>query len=303
MTTLLPLFLENIFPIISVASVGFLIQRAFKINPRPLSIVIFYALTPSLVFQLTIDNTTNSLDSFRMISLVILLVMVLCLVSYGFARLLKLSSRMTAAVILTTAFMNAGNYGLSLNKFALGDLGLVWASLFYITHVVLNNSLGVFVASAGKSSFRKSLTGLIKVPALWTFLLALGFRSFHAEVPSPIMKPIELMAAATIPAMLLVLGMQIGRSGVPERIGLVSLATSIRLILSPLIAWLLTALLKMPTLGSQTSILEAGMPSPVLAIIISLEYDTEPDFVGSVVLLSTLLSPITLTIIMGLLSL
>jgi predicted permease len=262
--------------------------------------MIFNVLTPALIFQLTTRNTANGIDSLKMVGLVISLVLVLTLISFMISRRLKLSPVAASGFFLSVAFMNAGNYGLSLNQFALGKEGLIWASLFYITHVMLMNSLGVFLASSGKMRIKDALRGLLRVPALYTFFLAMIFRLTGIAVPSSIMKPIDLLGAATIPAMLLVLGMQIGRAGIPKNIGLVGLASSVRLILSPVLAWLLTLVLGMPTLGSQAGILEAGMPSPVLAIIISLEYDTDPGFVSSVVLLSTILSPITLTLILGL---
>ena len=303
MSALFSLFLENIFPIIAVAGVGYLLQRIFNLDPRPISIAIFYSLTPALIFQLTVRNTVNGADSLRIVGLVISLIIVLCLFSYGITRILKLSPLATAGFLLSAAFMNAGNYGLSLNNYALGSAGLVWASLFFITHVVMNSSLGVFIASSGKMKLTDALRGLVRVPALYTFTIALIIRLSNYSFPAPLMKPIDLLASATIPAMLLVLGMQLGRAGVPKNIGRVGLATAIRLILSPLVAWILTLFLGLPKVAAQAGILEAAMPSPVLAIIISLEYDTEPEFVSSVVLLSTLLSPFTLTPLLAILGL
>jgi predicted permease len=303
LSSLFSLFVDNIFPIIAVAAIGFTLQRRFSLDPRPLSIMIFNVLTPALIFQLTAQNTAKGTDSLRMVGLVVGLVLVLTVISFGISRRLKLSPVGASAFFLSVAFMNAGNYGLSLNQFALGQEGLVWASLFYITHVMLMNSLGVFLASSGKMRIQDAIRGLLRVPALYSFSLAMIFRLTGTIVPSAIIKPIELLSAATIPAMLLVLGMQIGRAGLPKNIGLVSLASSVRLILSPALAWIFTRVMGLPSLGSQAGILEAGMPSPVLAIIISLEYDTDPGFVSSVVLLSTILSPITLTLLLGLLGL
>jgi predicted permease len=303
LSSLFSLFAENIFPIITVAAIGYTLQRRFNLDPRPLSIMIFNALTPALIFQLTIQNTANGINSLKMVGLVVCLVLVLTFVSYGISRRLKLSSVSASGLFLSIAFMNAGNYGLSLNQFALGQEGLVWASLFYITHVMLMNSLGVFLANSGKMKVIEALRGLLRVPALYSFILAMMIRLTGTVVPGALMKPIDLLGEATIPAMLLVLGMQLGRAGLPKNLGLVGLASSVRLILSPVLAWLLTLAIGLPSLGSQAGILEAGMPSPVLAIIISLEYDTDPGFVSSVVLLSTLLSPITLTLILRFLGL
>ncbi|TFH35586.1 MAG: AEC family transporter [Anaerolineales bacterium] len=300
MTELFRLFSENIFPIIFMAGVGFLIQRLFNIDPRPLSIVIFYALTPTLIFQLTFHNQVNGTDMLRMISVVISLAIILSIFVSGMARVLQLSPAMKAAFLLSAVFMNAGNYGLSLNSYALGQIGLAWASIFFISTAVLNNSLGVFFASSGNKTVGDSLLGLLRVPTLYAFAIALVLRLCHIEqLPTPLSKPIEAMAAATIPAMLLVLGMQISRTGLPSNKKLMGLAIGTRLILSPLIAAALTFFMNLPLIGRQAGILEAAMPSPVLAIIISMEYDAEPEFVSAVVLLTTILSPLTLTPIMA----
>jgi predicted permease len=303
LSSLFSLFIENIFPIILVAAIGFILQRRFKIDPRPLSVAIFNALTPALIFQLILENSTAGVDNLKTVGLVMSLVVTLTAFSFGISRLLKLPPSTASGFFLSVAFMNAGNYGLSLNQFALGQTGLIWASIFYITHVMLMNSLGVFLANAGKMSIGSALRGLLQIPALYSFALAMFFRYTGVMAPSALLKPVGLLADATIPAMILVLGMQISRVGIPKNLGLVGLAASLRLILSPILAWAFTLGLGLPALGSQAGILEAGMPSAVLAIIISLEYDTDPGFVSSVVLLSTVLSPITLTIILALLGL
>jgi predicted permease len=45
--------------------------------------------------------------------------------------------------------------------------------------------------------------------------------------------------------------------------------------------------------------LEASMPSAVVTTILALEYGVMPSFVTSVVLVSTLLSPITVTLLIA----
>ncbi len=303
MSSLFSLFIENIFPIIVVAGIGFLLQRQFGIDPKPLSVTIFNALTPALIFRLIIENNGTGIDSFKTVGLVFGVVLILTLISYSITRALKLPAGTASGFFLAVAFMNAGNYGLSLNQFALGETGLAWASIFYITHVMLMNSLGVFLASAGRMSVSAALRGLLRIPALYAFGLALFFRYTGTAAPTALLKPVGLLADATIPAMLLVLGMQISRAGLPQNKGLLAIATSTRLIFSPTLAWIFTRVLNLSEVSTQSAIIEAGMPSAVLAIIISMEYDTDPGFVSSAVLFSTLLSPITLTIILALLGL
>jgi predicted permease len=60
-------------------------------------------------------------------------------------------------------------------------------------------------------------------------------------------------------------------------------------------AWILLPLFHLPRAGQQSAILEAAMPTAVLTSVIASEYQVEPEFVAGAVLVSTLLSPLTIT--------
>jgi predicted permease len=95
--------------------------------------------------------------------------------------------------------------------------------------------------------------------------------------------------------MLLLLGMQLSGNGRREHAGLLALVTGMRLLLSPLIAWGLTIAYAFPPQAVQAGILEAAMPTAVVNSILASQYDVEPEFVSSAILVTTLVSPLTLT--------
>jgi predicted permease len=72
-------------------------------------------------------------------------------------------------------------------------------------------------------------------------------------------------------------------------------------LVAPVIAVGLAALLNLSGPARQAGILEASMPTAVISTLIANEYQAEPQLVTGTVLLSTLLSPITLSIIIALL--
>ncbi len=219
------------------------------------------------------------------------------LISKGF----RLPGNTAGALILTVIGMNAGNYGLSLNYFAFGDEALAWASIFFVTNSLLINSVGVYVATVGKMKPSQALKGLLKVPAVYTIPLAFLVRAINVELPLALWRPIELMGSAAIPCMLLILGMQIGNSGPPKQFGLLSITAILRLIISPAIAFLLAHALHLSGAAFQAGITEAAVPTAVITSIIAIEFDSEPGFVTSAILVTTLLSPITLTPLLAIL--
>jgi predicted permease len=161
--------------------------------------------------------------------------------------------------------------------------------------------LGVFILTAGRSDIRKAFVEMLRVPAVIAILIAIIFKLLAVQIPSPLYRSIDLLSAATITMMLLILGTQIGKSGLPVFLGPLLIVVIIRLILSPALAWLISPLFQIPELAKTTSIVEAGMPSAVVNSILALKFDTEPEFVTGAVLITTLISPFTLTLILTLL--
>lgn len=295
MARLVELFGDNILPILIVAGAGYLLQRLLRIDPRPVSQVIFYAFTPCLVFTLLMGTIPDAGEAIRMVVLATIVMAVIGLLSWAAARLAGLDSRGTAALILASTFMNAGNYGLSLSLFAFGEAGLAMASIFFLTSSVLTNSVGVYVASAGRLPPLVAIKGLLRVPALYAVPAALIVQFTGWTLPLPIQRPIDLLAQATIPSLLLLLGIQIASGGFPREKGQLSITVGLRLIVSPAVAWALAYAMGLSLVARQAAIIEAAMPSAVLATVIALEFDAQPEFVTGAVLATTVLSPLTIT--------
>ncbi|MEX0789022.1 MAG: AEC family transporter [Anaerolineales bacterium] len=296
MTGLLNLFAENVLPVLLLAATGFALQRALRIDPRPLAQVVFHAFAPALVFRLLLQTSIGATDILRMMGLAGLVMGGIGILSWALARAFRLPPPLTAAFVLTSTFMNAGNFGLSVNQLAFGEQALAWAVLFFTASSVLANSVGVYLASVGKASPRIALLGLLRVPSLYAIPLALGLRSLSWDLPEPLQHSVDLLAAAAIPAMLLLLGMHIGQAGLPrQQRGPLAGSVFLRLVVSPIWAWILLPLFHLPRAGEQSAILEAAMPTAVLTSVIASEYQVEPEFVAGAVLVSTLLSPLTVT--------
>ncbi len=301
MTTLARLFAENLLPVLIVAGVGYTLQRILHLDPTPLSRVAFYAALPALLFSLLVSAEIQAAEIVRMMLLATAIIVTVGLLSLLVSRALRLPARLAAAFILSATFMNAGNYGLSANNLAFGQPGLAWASIFFVTSSMLTNAAGVYIATVGRTSPFKALLGLFKVPAVYSIPLALVVRSSRAGLPPFVAKPIDLLAAAAVPIMLLLLGMQMARAGLPKQRRLIAVSAGIRLLVSPAIAWILAPGFSLPLLANQVAVLEAAMPTAVLNTIIATEFDSEPGFVAGAVLASTLISPLTLTPILALL--
>jgi predicted permease len=197
--------------------------------------------------------------------------------------------------LLVVMFSNNGNYGRPVVLFAFGREALSYAAVYFVVSGVLVYTVGVLLAATGHRSFRRAVEGIFRVPAIYGVIGAGVVVWLHVQVPLPLMRPVQLLADATLPMMMLVLGMQLERATVPDRPALVALAVALSLLVAPCLALGLSLALGLAGPARQAAIVEASMPAAVITTILALEFDVAPGFVTSVVFASTLLSPFTLT--------
>ena len=299
MSELAQLFLNNILPVLLAVITGYLAARFLNVNPRGLSRVTFYIFSPCLIFSLITNSELSNGDILQMAGFTTLLILLVGAIAWILTRLLGFNRRMQAAVLLTSMFMNAGNFGLAVVNFGFSDQALAYASIFFVTNAVLAYTVGVFIASLGNMKMRDALFSLLKVPAIYAVMFAVLFFSLGWELPGPIDKSIGLLADAAIPVMLVLLGLQLYSASWSGNLIPLTLSSTIRLIVSPLIALGMVAVFTVSKPFSQAAVLQAGMPTAVLMTVIATEYDTHPRFVTSVVFVTTLVSLLTLTFLLN----
>jgi predicted permease len=293
MNLLLTILADDILPIFVVASVGFLLARRLHADVRTLSRITFNALAPCLVFNLLVTSQVSAAEFGRIVAFTVLLVAGIGTVARLVAIPFRLDRPTLAAFLIVVMFSNAGNYGLSVVLFAFGRDVLARAALYFVTSALLMYTVGSVLASSGRVGVKAALKGLLRVPALWGLLAATVVISTGVTLPTALARPVEIL--------LLVLGMQFEQGAWPERPGLVATAAGLALVVSPLLGFLLARLLGLEGIARQAVIVESAMPSAVITTILALEFDVAPRFVTSVVVLTTLASPVTVSLLIALL--
>jgi len=177
--------------------------------------------------------------------------------------------------------------------------------IYFATSTFLVYTLGVSIAAGSDGAgWRSAVRRMLAVPPVYAAFGAVLVRVLAIDVTQPALEPIlagvETAGRAAIPVMLTILGMQLAQTSVTQHLSLALTASGLRLIVAPVIAWIVAALIGLTGLARQTSIVEASMPAAVINIILSTEYRAAPALVTSTVLVSTLISPITLTVLLSL---
>ena len=295
MTELYQTFTNNLLPILIISGAGFLLGRFLKVEPRPIGRVTFYILSPILVFNLLVESQL-SLDRIGlMMGYAAAVNFLVAGLAYLTGRIFRLDRIGLVAVVLTSLFSNTGNYGLPLISFAFGQEALAYASVYYVTNAILINTVGVLIASLGHLNLKESLLGLLKVPATYAVLVAMLMMRVGWQLPTPLARTVSLAANGAIPAMLVLLGLELQRAEWTKNIRALSISTVLRLLVGPLVGLGLGSLFGLNNSARQAGVTEAAMPSAVLTTVLASEYNLDSSLVTAIVFVTTLLSPFTLT--------
>jgi len=287
--------IDVVLPVFLIAALGFIARRTVHVEPGPLNRISLYILVPGLLFNTLITTQMGGDEIARIGVFVVVLTAMLIAMAFILSRVLHSSRGQTSALMLAITFSNAANYGIPVNLFAFGEDGFDRAVVYAAFQMILTFTIALPIAAGGSRPWREAVGSALRLPFLWTAIAALLIRSLGIALPAAITRTTGLLAAGAIPAVILLLGMHIAAMHL-RRIGLAtSIACISRLLISPVIAIGLSRLVGAPAITSRVLILESAMPTAVNATLIAAEYDTEPQLVSAVTLITTVLSLITVT--------
>lgn len=288
-------FVEVVSPIFIVVGVAVIAAHFLKPDVQTVSRLSIYVFTPFLLLDGISTSDLNADELWQITLVAVASSLAMAVIGWGIARLLCLERRAQSAFLLSVVLINCGNYGLPLMDFAYGEPGFQRGMVFFVMSVLVANTLGVFLASRGTASIRDSLVNILKVPMLYGLLLGLLLNFTGTALPLTLQRVVTLLGAAAVPSMLFVLGIQLTQTSVRGRIGPILAAAGTRLLIAPLVALGFVLLFGLTGLTGRVSILQASMPTAVMAGVFATEFDSDAEFTTAAILVSTLLSMVTLT--------
>jgi len=288
-------FANNLLPILILSGAGFTLGKLLPVDPRTIGRVVFYIFAPMLVFNLLLQNDIRLDAAVTVVAFTATMILIMGVITLAAGLSLKLERPVLMAVLIATMFGNTGNYGLPLVSFAFGETALRYAGLYFVTTSILFNTVGILIASLGHMNLKKALWGLLKVPTVYGVFFASIINGFHIELPVALSRTISLAAGGSIPMMIVLLGLELSRVEWSNSLRGVGVSVSLRLLIAPLIALLLSALLGMRGAVWQAGVTEASMPAAVNTTILAAEYKLDSTLVTAIVFIGTLFSPLTLT--------
>ncbi|MBA2528933.1 MAG: AEC family transporter [Euzebyales bacterium] len=293
------IFLTVVVPVMVILTAGALFARVTQTDVGPISKLSLYLLSPVLVFSYIADSSLTRQELGAASGFVVLYMVAMTAVGALVVVLLRWPRELLGPALLTTVFPNSGNYGLPVLLFAFGEAGFERGVAVVVLQFVLMYSVGVYFASM-QGQFRRALLNIAKQPTVYAGLAGYVFTFTGIELPVAVAEPIRLVAAAGVPVLLLVLGMQLADTRLERIAGFVGVTSLVRLLLGPLVALGVVAVMGITGLLADVLVVQAAMPPAILMSLLAIEFDSRPDLVSGGIMLGTLLSFVTLVPLLAL---
>lgn len=294
------IFVDILVPVFAIVGLGYLTARRLGTKAETLATLSYWVLMPAFIISVLSTAELDAGNVLKVVGSTLLTLVFVGGVANGAARLFGANPSFAAATVLTSIHGNVGNFGLAVCAFAFGGEVLPIAGIVMVTINTVGTVVGVGLATVREASPWKALrTGLLS-PLVVAVIPALLINLTNVELPTWLDRPIGLLANALIPMMILTLGIQLAgmTRQMPER--LVAVPIAIKLVVAPIAALGAITVVGLTGVESNVVIVQSAMPAAVFTSLISIEYDLEPDFVTSVVLVGTLVSVVSLPIVISL---
>ena len=271
------------------------------IDPRPLGRIIFYVFSPALIFNSLASNEVAASELAQMAVILVIFVLAMTGIAYGMTTGMRTQRLERAGVVLGATCPNGGNFGLPLIGFAFDSEVLARAVLVFVIVTALNYTVGVFIASCGRQTVWQAALSVLKVPTAYAALFGFLINGLGVDLPMVVARPVGMLSQATIPAMLVLLGLQLAEVKDFSHFRFVGLGAGLRLLVAPVVGIVLLALFHVSGPALPALIMQMSMPVAVVTIIFATEFGLDVKLSSSTVMASTLFSPITLSILILLL--
>jgi len=297
---MLHVLFDVIVPVALVAALGALVGRWKAVPVAPVSTLVFYLFSPALVIHSLATTQLSAGASFRIFGVMIATYVAMYVAATAWSSLVRHDRSMRAGFALAATIPNVGNMGLPVAQLAFGAPGLEIAVMNFIAGSVLVNSASIIVASTAGGSPRSALRAPFRYPALYAAAVGVAINASGVTLPIAIDAPITTLSNASVPVMLVVLGLQLQHAVSSDHLTDVFVVNAGRLLIAPVVAWFTATGLGLADATRGTLVVLAAMPTAVIATILATEFNAQPAFVTRAVVTSTLASMLSLTVLITL---
>jgi len=300
------------FFIIIAGGVFFQWKKPGNIEPDSLrhsinTLVINFFL-PALCFKVIATSPVNS-DTFLLplsaIVTILLSILLAFLVYKLVEKFYKLSKTEKGVLIITASFGNVTFLGLPVLTGLYGEEAVRFVLLYDLLATtplvwIVGAAIASYYGRGKKQTIKESLTVLAELPPIWAMVAGFIVNFSGFAIPVFLLKTLDLMSMPIVPLMIFSVGLALTKPNLKHAI-LALPAVLIKLLVVPVIGFAVAILFGLGGLAFKAAVMEAAMPTMVIALVIVSQFKLDHKLAALVIVLTTAASFVTLPIIAHLL--
>jgi malate permease and related proteins len=291
-------------PVFMIIVIGFFVGKIYKkLNFDIASKIAFFVFAPVMTIQVVRNGNLVFKTLGKLAIVFIIIQVILSGIMFFVSKFTKNDEINYKIHLLTVLFTNCGYYGYPIVLLTYGKEGLLIAVEYVLLFNLMNSTLGVLFASTKKLTFKESIIQMLKIPLIYAFAIGILLNIYKITLPNLFESTLTSLNNAAIPILLLVLGLELSKIQIKSHIKDVSILVGERLFLGPIIAFAFLYFFHLVDgLTAKVIILESAMPTAFNSMLLAKELGGKYKTVAATVFLSTLFSPLTLSLFIYMLS-
>ena len=260
------------------------------------NIVINIAL-PCMIFNALYGADVSLLPRLSILTVYMLITsLIVGVLTYFVLKSLRWDKRKIWSVIIVVVLGNTGFLGYPITQGIFGNEGMIRAVFCDISTSIIFVLLSFLLILIFDGELKVAIKKILTFLPLWSIILGILFNVFNIPITSLGSTVVSYLAGATIPLIMISLGVSLKLEGLRNHFKEVSLASIIKLIAYPLIGAGVLFLLNITGFEHTIGFIEATMSSAMIGLVLSITYKLDWELTSDCIFTSTLFSLVTIPI-------
>ena len=270
---------------------GYVAKRTFKgqIDDRTITLLSVYFLQ---IFLTLWGLLKHPIDVTLLVAPSIYLVIIfsVLIVSFFLSKLLFKDVKNQSIATIAALIGNTGNLGIPLNIAIFGEASIVYTTIINLMNIFVVYSVGVFIYSRGEFSVRDSLLNIVKLPILWTAIIAIILNLNGYKPNETLDKTLQMGAYASMVMQLVLFGIYLYSAEFKAMSKKLLLwVSSVKFLLLPLFAFSILHFIELDSTIKGILFIELLMPLAVANVNLASLYKCKPVDVTALVFVTSVL--------------
>jgi predicted permease len=268
-------------------------------DAHALNTVIIYVGLPAMIFR-AMHRAVLGPEIGRVVFVAWLVFGVALGAAWALSRLMGVERPLEGGMLLAASFGNTGFIGYPVTGALIGASAVplaVFSDVFgtVIALVLIGLPIAARCGTA-EAARRHPIRELLAFPALIAAVVGLATR--WIPVPDLVNSGLDLLANMVAPLIMISVGLSLRPAAILDYGRSIAGVAAVRLVLAPLVALGVVGLaLADGGDAARVAVLQAGMPSMMITLVVGERYGLDTDFIASAIFVTTVLSAFTLPVV------